>query len=148
MLIDHLYFIFYKLCSHHYLFSLLMLLMSSLCIRYMWSESCSVVSDSLWPHGLYSPWNSPGPNTGVVFPFSKGSNPGLSYCRWILYQLSHKGSQLIKRVFGNKEFFKVFKNMLLFFYFFNFYWSIVDYNVMLVSAVQQSDLIIHICTLL
>ena len=29
------------------------------------SESCSVVSDSLGPHGLYSPWNSPGQNTGV-----------------------------------------------------------------------------------
>ena len=26
---------------------------------------CSVVSDSLWPHGLYRPWNSPGQNTGV-----------------------------------------------------------------------------------
>ena len=25
----------------------------------------SVVSDSLWPHGLYSPWNSPGKNTAV-----------------------------------------------------------------------------------
>ena len=24
------------------------------------SESCSVLSASLWPHGLYSPWNSPG----------------------------------------------------------------------------------------
>ena len=24
------------------------------------SESCSLVSDSLQPHGLYSPWNSPG----------------------------------------------------------------------------------------
>ena len=23
------------------------------------------MSDSLWPHGLYSPWNSPGQNTGV-----------------------------------------------------------------------------------
>ena len=41
------------------------------------SESCSVVSDSVWPHGLYSPWNSPGLNTGVgscsllqrIFPF-------------------------------------------------------------------------------
>ena len=30
-----------------------------------WSKSCSVMSDSLWPHGLYSPWNSPGQNTGV-----------------------------------------------------------------------------------
>ena len=29
------------------------------------SESRSVVSDSLRPHGLYSPWNSPGRNTGV-----------------------------------------------------------------------------------
>ena len=29
------------------------------------SESHSVVSDSLKPHGLYSPWNSPGQNTGV-----------------------------------------------------------------------------------
>ena len=29
------------------------------------SESCSVVSDSLRPHRLYSPWNSPGQDTGV-----------------------------------------------------------------------------------
>ena len=29
------------------------------------SETHSVVSDSLWPHGLYSPWNSPDQNTGV-----------------------------------------------------------------------------------
>ena len=29
------------------------------------SESHSVVSDSLRPHGLYSPWNSSGQNTGV-----------------------------------------------------------------------------------
>ena len=28
-------------------------------------ESRSIVSDYLWPHGLYSPWNSPGQNTGV-----------------------------------------------------------------------------------
>ena len=25
----------------------------------------SFMSDSLWPHGLYGPWNSPGQNTGV-----------------------------------------------------------------------------------
>ena len=31
----------------------------------LWSESRSVVSDSLQPHGLYSPWNSPGQDTGV-----------------------------------------------------------------------------------
>ena len=29
------------------------------------SESCSIISDSLQPHGLYIPWNSPGQNTGV-----------------------------------------------------------------------------------
>ena len=29
------------------------------------SESRSVVSNSLQPHKLYSPWNSPGQNTGV-----------------------------------------------------------------------------------
>ena len=29
------------------------------------SESHSVVSNSLWCHGLYSPWDSPGQNTGV-----------------------------------------------------------------------------------
>ena len=29
------------------------------------SESHLIMSDSLRPHGLYSPWNSPGKNTGV-----------------------------------------------------------------------------------
>ena len=60
------------------------------------SESCSVVSNSLPPHGLYCPWNSSGQNTGVgslsflqeVFP-TQGSNPGLLHCRQILYQLSY-----------------------------------------------------------
>ena len=70
------------------------------------SESHSVVSDSLQPHGLYNPWNSPGQNTGVrglsllqrIFP-TQGSNPGLPHCRWILYQLSHKGSPgILERV--------------------------------------------------
>ena len=63
------------------------------------SVNCSVVSNSLRPLGLYSPWNSPGQNTGVgnlsllqgIFPI-QGSNPGLPHCRWILYQLNHKGS--------------------------------------------------------
>ena len=37
------------------------------------SESHSVMSTSLQNHGLYSPWNSPGQNTGMVaIPFSKG----------------------------------------------------------------------------
>ena len=30
------------------------------------------MSDSLRPHGLYSPWNSPGQNTGVPFPSPGG----------------------------------------------------------------------------
>ena len=63
------------------------------------SESLSVVSNSLRPHGLYSPWNSPGQNTGVgsllllqeIFP-TQESNPSLLHCGRILYQLSHKGS--------------------------------------------------------
>ena len=33
--------------------------------RWLESERHSVVSDSLQPHGLYGPWNSPGWNTGV-----------------------------------------------------------------------------------
>ena len=63
------------------------------------TESRSVVSYSLRPRGLYSPWNSPGHNTGVgslsllqgIFP-TQGSNPGLSHCRRILYQLNYRGS--------------------------------------------------------
>ena len=39
------------------------------------SESCSVVADSLRPHGLYGSWNSLGQNTGVAFPFSRGIFP-------------------------------------------------------------------------
>jgi len=66
------------------------------------TESRSVVSDSLQPHRLYSPLNSPGQNTRVgslsllqgIFP-THGSNPGLLHCRQILYQLSHKGSPRI-----------------------------------------------------
>ena len=65
------------------------------------SESHSVVADSLWPHRLYSPRNSPGQNTGVgslslllgIFP-AQGSNSGLPHCRQIIYQLSHKGGPM------------------------------------------------------
>ena len=61
-------------------------------------ESRSVVSTSLQPHGLCSPWNSPGKNTGVGKPFPSPGvfpNPGLLHCRQILYQLSHQGSPRI-----------------------------------------------------
>ena len=47
------------------------------------SEFCLVKSDSLQPHGLYSPWNSPGQNTGRdslsllrrIFPTQGTSQP-------------------------------------------------------------------------
>ena len=66
------------------------------------SESCSVVSYSLQPRGLYSPWNSPGQNTAVgslsllqgIFP-TKGLNSGLPHGRRIFYQLSLQGSPRI-----------------------------------------------------
>ena len=49
-----------------------------------------------------SPQDPPGQNTGVgslsllqgIFP-TQGSKPGLPHCRWVLYQLSHKGSPWI-----------------------------------------------------
>ena len=71
------------------------------------SESCSVVSDSLQPHGLCSPWNSPGQNTGVgslsllqgIIP-TQGSNTGLSHCSQILYQLSYKD---LESLFGGSR---------------------------------------------
>ena len=69
------------------------------CVSFFVSRS--VMFDSLWPHGLYSPWNSPGQNTGVsclflpkgIFP-TQGLNAGLRHCRWILYQLKHQFSSV------------------------------------------------------
>ena len=66
------------------------------------SESHSVMSDSLRPLGLYSPWNSSGQTTGVgslsllqrMFP-TQGLNPSLPHYRWILYQLSHQRRPII-----------------------------------------------------
>ena len=63
-------------------------------------ESHSDMSNCLWPHGLYRPWNFPGQNTGMdslsllqgIFP-TRGSNKSLLNCRWILYQLTYQGSQ-------------------------------------------------------
>ena len=57
----------------------------------------------IWPHGLYSSWNSPGKNTGMgslsllqgIFP-TQGLNPGLPHCRWLVYQLSHQGRHSLK----------------------------------------------------
>ena len=65
----------------------------------------------MWPHGLYSPWDSPGQNTGVgslcllqgIFPTQEW-NPCLLHCRWIFYQLSHKGSPRNSKDSGSKKF--------------------------------------------
>ena len=63
------------------------------------SASLSVVSHSLRPHGLHSPWDSPGQNTGVgtlsllqgSFP-TQESNSGLLHSWLILFQLSYHRS--------------------------------------------------------
>ena len=64
------------------------------------------MSDFLQLHGLCSPWDSPGKNTGVgsisllqgIFP-TQGSNWGLLPCRQILYQLSyHRSPRVLERV--------------------------------------------------
>ena len=60
------------------------------------------MSNSLRPHRLYSPWNSPDQNTEVgshtllqgIFP-TQGSNPGLLHCRQILY---HGGTREAPKV--------------------------------------------------
>ena len=69
--------------------------------------SCSVMSDSLQPHGLQSarllcPWDSPGKNIGVGFHSllqgiipTWGSDSGLPHCRQFLCHLSHQGNPLV-----------------------------------------------------
>ena len=75
---------------------------SSLCAFIIESESvsCSVISNSLRPHGLSMEFS--GKNTGVgsnsllqgIFP-TQGSNPGLLHWR-ILYHLSYQGNLIIR----------------------------------------------------
>ena len=56
-------------------------------VRESESGSCSVLSDSLQPHGQYSPWNSQMQNTGVgslsllqQILLTQESNWGLMHC--------------------------------------------------------------------
>ena len=69
--------------------------------RSEWNESSWVPSDSLQPRGLFSPWTSPGQNTGVGSLYcSSGNlpNPGIEHSSPTLQadcQLSHKGSPRI-----------------------------------------------------
>ena len=77
------------------------------------------MSDSLRPHGLYSPQNSPGKNTGVgslsllqgIFP-TQGLNPGLPHCRWTLLPAEPQGKpkntgvgslSLLQQIFTTQE---------------------------------------------
>ena len=68
------------------------------------------MSKSLWYHGPYSPWNSPGQNTGVachallqVIFATQGLNSGLLHCRQILWRLSHQGSPRMNTGVGESE---------------------------------------------
>ena len=77
-------------------------LISYICVCVL---SHSIVSDSLWPHGLspisparlLCPWRFSSKNTAVgchallqgIF-LTQGSNPGLPHCRWILHRLTCK----------------------------------------------------------
>ena len=62
---------------------------------------------TLWPNGLYSPWNSPGQNTGVgsrsllqcIF-LTQELNCSLLHCRQIPYQLSYQGSPMHAKYFN------------------------------------------------
>ena len=65
---------------------------------------------TLRPHGLFSPWDSPGENVGVsslsllqgIFQ-TQGSNPGLLHSRQITYQLSHQGMSVFDKVLGEGQ---------------------------------------------
>ena len=46
------------------------------------SENGSVVSNSLWPDGLHSPWHSPGQNTGVGSQFPSPGESSQSRDWW------------------------------------------------------------------
>ena len=66
------------------------------------TQLCPTLCDAM----DYNPWNSPGQNAGIgslsllqgIFPI-QALNPGLPHCRWIPYQLRHKGSP-IERLFA------------------------------------------------
>ena len=77
--------------SHSVLYRIIRL---GVCVKESESQSCL----TLRPHGLHIPWNSPDQNTlhQGIFP-TQGSNPGVSHCRQILYQLSHKGRPVVGR---------------------------------------------------
>ena len=69
----------------------------AICLRHFMkvTQLCPTLCDPM----DYSPWNSPGHNTGVGYLsllqgifLTQELSWGLLHCRWILYQLSQKGS--------------------------------------------------------
>ena len=93
------------------MFVLFSSLKHSSCISVVWKwKSLSHVQLFVDPMDPYSPWNSPGQNTGgVTIPFlqgifpTQGLNPGLLHCRsqhgslrileWVAYPSSSRSSQ-------------------------------------------------------
>ena len=82
----------------------------------VWKWSSLVVSNSLWPNGLWPttllcPWDFPGKSTGVgchfllqrIFP-TQGSNSGVPHCRQMLYHLNHQGSLNCMSLYSNLGF--------------------------------------------
>ena len=73
------------------------------------SESRSVMSESLQPHGLYSPWNSPGQNTRVgSFPFpgdfpKPGIKPKSPALREDSLPAESPGKPIIAKVWSNSH---------------------------------------------
>ena len=78
-------------CHHHHV----LCLVTKLCLTLWDPKNCSPPGSSI--HGDY-----PGKSTGVGWNAllqgivsTQGLNPGFFHCRWILYHLSHQGSQRI-----------------------------------------------------
>ena len=95
------------------------------------SESHSITSDCLWHHGLYSPWNSPGQNTGLgslsilqwIFPTQKSNWNGRILC-------NHLASKAPNRLWGcNINFLSAFKGlqMLVLAWDWNTYWGALNH---------------------
>ena len=105
-------------------------------------ESRSVVSYSLWPHGLYSPWNSPGQNTrvgtlsllqGIFLTQSDICMAGGFFTSWAtrespiknsqqlfpcIRMLGHQGRPMTTRIWSNCNIFLFGKqHILVYFYF-------------------------------
>ena len=89
----------FKALSYSEFLNYFILVITKICSSKWKSLSCVQLFAT---HVLFSPWNYPGQNTGVGSLFllqgiftTQELNPGLPHCRWVLYQLSHKGSPRI-----------------------------------------------------